>query len=326
MGSRYPFTPYPNGWFRLAYSSELAPKGVLPVRYFGEDLVVFRTESGEARVLDAYCAHLGAHLGHGGTVEGDCIKCPFHAWKYDGQGQCTHIPYAQKIPPRAKVRAWPVREKNGFILAWYHADGDAPAWDVPKIEEYYSDEYTPFQDFRLKLKTHIQETAENAVDTAHLGVVHEVIEPKGTVTKNDGVDFHVRVDITAQMMHGAGKMKGTIDMEMYGLGITPARVKVGPLSYLFLTTVTPIDTEYVDARFIVSLKKLPSEDATKMVLGRILADEEQQVRRDIPIWENKIYPNPPLICDGDGPIGPFRRWAKQFYSKWEETLDASVAS
>jgi phenylpropionate dioxygenase-like ring-hydroxylating dioxygenase large terminal subunit len=308
----------------MAYSSELPAKGVLPVRFFGEDLVLFRTESGEAKVLDAYCAHLGAHLGHGGVVEGDCIKCPFHAWKYDGTGQCTHIPYAQKIPARAKVRAWPVVEKNGFVLAWYHADGDAPSWEVPRIEEYYSDAYTPFQDFRLKLKTHIQETAENAVDTAHLNVVHEVIGPKGTITKNDGVDFHVHVDITAQMMKGAGTMKGTIDMEMYGLGITPARVNVGPISYLFLTTVTPIDTEYLDARFIVSLKKFPAEDVTKMILGRILEDEEQQVRRDIPIWENKIYPNPPLICDGDGPIGPFRRWAKQFYSRWEETLDATA--
>ena len=66
--------------------SEIKPGAVRPLKVFGRDLVLFRTTDGAATVLDAHCAHLGAHLGVGGRVEGNTIVCPFHAWAYDGSG------------------------------------------------------------------------------------------------------------------------------------------------------------------------------------------------------------------------------------------------
>ena len=86
--------------------------------------MLFRTRSGEARVLDAYCAHLGAHLGEGGRVVGENLRCPFHGWHYDGSGACVKIPYAadsDRIPKRARVRAWDVVERNRMIFVWHHA-------------------------------------------------------------------------------------------------------------------------------------------------------------------------------------------------------------
>ena len=104
MAGRFPY-PLPNGWFSLAWSDDVAPGEVKTVHYLDRDLVVFRTESGTARVFDAYCAHLGAHFGHGGQVVGETLRCPFHAWRYDGEGVCVEIPYAKKIPPKARVRS-----------------------------------------------------------------------------------------------------------------------------------------------------------------------------------------------------------------------------
>ena len=78
---RFPM-PIPFGWFFVAYSDELAVGDVKPLHYFGRDLVLFRNESGQAGLLDAYCPHLGAHLGYGGEVQGDSIRCPFHAWAF----------------------------------------------------------------------------------------------------------------------------------------------------------------------------------------------------------------------------------------------------
>ena len=46
--ARYPFPAYPNGWFRVSYSSDLAPEDVKPLHCFGRELVLFRTEAGEA--------------------------------------------------------------------------------------------------------------------------------------------------------------------------------------------------------------------------------------------------------------------------------------
>ena len=124
---RFDIPPFPNGWFQVAYSDELDTGDVLPLEYFGKHLVLFRDDDGMAHVLDAFCPHLGAHLGYGGRVEDNCIRCPFHAWRFDGGGQCVEVPYANKIPPLAKLDAWHVCEVNGLIMVWHHIGGAAAA-------------------------------------------------------------------------------------------------------------------------------------------------------------------------------------------------------
>lgn len=70
------------------------------VTALGREFCVFRTESGEVGVLDAYCPHLGANIAAGGTVKGDCVQCPFHGWEFNTSGKCTSIPYAETIPSK----------------------------------------------------------------------------------------------------------------------------------------------------------------------------------------------------------------------------------
>ncbi|MBT3711375.1 MAG: Rieske (2Fe-2S) protein, partial [Gammaproteobacteria bacterium] len=111
--------PMPFGWFVVCYSDELAKGEVKPVTYFERELVVWRGEDGAPRVLDAYCPHLGAHLGYGGKVNGNDIQCPFHSWSWNGEGAATDIPYSKSIPPKMKKpaceRAYPTRELSGFV-------------------------------------------------------------------------------------------------------------------------------------------------------------------------------------------------------------------
>lgn len=82
------FPAIPNGWFAVAFSDEVKAGGVRPLRYLGRELVLFRSSTGVASVLDAHCPHLGAHLGIGGGVVGETLACPFHGWRFDAQGQC----------------------------------------------------------------------------------------------------------------------------------------------------------------------------------------------------------------------------------------------
>ena len=76
----------------------------------GEQVVLFRTESGVATPMDAYCPHLGAHLGHGGAVNGERIRCPFHAFEFDTGGTCQFVPNGTRPHAKAEAHAYPLRE------------------------------------------------------------------------------------------------------------------------------------------------------------------------------------------------------------------------
>ena len=146
MTTRLPFSFFPSGWFRVGTSDELTREAVRPLRYFGQDLVMFRTRAGVVHVLDAHCPHLGAHLGHGGRVRGDTIECPFHGWRIDGQGRCAAIPSTKQAPaPRPEIPSWPVCERNGVIMVYHHPRGAAPDWEFPGFTEHGDPDWTPYQ-------------------------------------------------------------------------------------------------------------------------------------------------------------------------------------
>jgi cholesterol 7-dehydrogenase len=117
--------PYPDAWYASALTLELPPGTVRPIVVCNQNLVVFRPElkAGETTwpapaILDAYCTHLGAHLAMGGgTVVGDCIRCPFHAWCFDTTGKLTSTTTGD-LPPGSDIRSWPVLERNGIISVW----------------------------------------------------------------------------------------------------------------------------------------------------------------------------------------------------------------
>ncbi|MEX2247833.1 MAG: Rieske 2Fe-2S domain-containing protein [Dehalococcoidia bacterium] len=309
-GYRFEIPPFPNGWFQVAYSDELEVGGVTPLQYFGTDLVLFRDASGAAHVLDAYCPHLGAHLGYGGVVEDNCIRCPFHAWRFDGEGHCVDVPYANKIPPLARLDAWPVYEANGLIMVYHHMEKKQPAWTPPQLSEYGSDSWTEYTRRRWKIRTHNQEMAENGVDSAHFKYVHGTPEQPQTRAEMDGHIFRVRSPVQYTTPQGA--IEGQIASDSYAFGFSLVRF-TGIVETLIVSSVTPIDGEYVDVRFSFTTKKLGNEAATANVARAFIAEIERQLGQDIPIWEHKVMKMRPILCDGDGPIGLFRRWCKQFY-------------
>jgi nitrite reductase/ring-hydroxylating ferredoxin subunit len=311
MSKRFPFADYPNGWFRVAYSADVSIGQVLPVKYFGQELVVFRTESGHAAVLDAYCPHLGAHLGYGGKVRGENIECPFHAWQIGCDGQAKHIPYASKIPARACIKSWEVSEKNGQIFVWYHGAGEAAQWQLPDLAEVGSEEWTELHRRTWKVKTRNQEMAENAVDTAHFRYLHGTTNMPAAVAEVRGHMFISKAN--NDMTTPRGGVQGSLEVNSYGFGFTTTRFS-GIVDTLLMTSVTSIDAEYVDVHFNFTVKRMGNVNMTKGVGKAFVAEVTRQLEQDIPVWENKIFLTRPLICDGDGPIGLFRSWARQFYS------------
>ena len=98
---RCPF-PIPYGWYCVHFSHELKAGDIKIEKMFGKEWVLFRGEDDSVGMTDPFCPHLGAHLGHGGTIQGSNIRCPFHHWEFDSEGWCKKIPYGKVMPGVAR--------------------------------------------------------------------------------------------------------------------------------------------------------------------------------------------------------------------------------
>ena len=75
----FPYEKPASSWYQVAWADDVPPGTTRPLQYFGEELVLWRGHDGVLRLFDAFCPHLGAHMGYGGWVEGrDELVCPFH--------------------------------------------------------------------------------------------------------------------------------------------------------------------------------------------------------------------------------------------------------
>lgn len=308
--SRFPFPAYPNGWFCIGYADELEPGEVRPIRYFGRELVLYRGEDG-ARVLDAHCPHLGAHLGHGGKVEGGALRCPFHGWLWGADGTCLEVPYATRIPPQARMNAWPTLERNGFVYLWHHAEGKAPGFDVPEVPEYGPDAWGDYHRLEWTVKSRMYDMGENAVDHVHFKYLHGA-SGSPTNEQKTAADGTTSNFSRMKMTTPKGPVDGSIESKGAGPGLGVVRVK-GVVETIILTQNTPIDDEHVHVRF--SYLQRPTDDAHEQRVGKaMLRDLKKQMEQDIVVFENKRYWKQPLLVPEDGPIVEYRRNSRRYYS------------
>ena len=313
--------PIPFGWYALAYSAELSLGDVKPLFYFDEHMVLFRTEAGQAHVMEAFCPHLGAHLGHGGKVQGDALTCPFHGWQFDGDGLCVNVPYARAIPKRAKegpcLHSYPVQERNQMIWAWYHPRRVAPLWDLDDLPELSDPDWSPVDCYDWEIESPIQESGENGVDIAHFVTVHGALAmPKAEITL-DGHRRETKLAALAPAIDDEGNVDfartETIDLVSCNCGPgMSTQTFTRKLKTAMLGAVTPITATRLKLRFAFTKPRNISAQFNMLADGMI-AEIVRQVEQDIPIWEHKKYVESPLLCDGDGPIAKYRRWFSQFY-------------
>ena len=313
--------PIPFGWFALTPGRDLPPGGVQPLYYFGEHLVLFRTEDGEPHLLEAFCPHLGAHLGHGGRIEGDAIACPFHGWQFDGSGTCVNVPYASRIPKRAArgpcMHSYPVQERNLMIWAWYHPRRVAPLWDIEDVPELSDPGWTDVDCYDWEIESPIQETGENAVDIAHFVTVHTAqAMPRATINL-DGHRRETRLVCPIPSIDGEGNIDFTKLEDIHlvtwacGPGFSFQRFSTRLETVLF-SAITPITATRMKLWFAFTR---PRDLSPKfgMLADALNAEVVRQVGQDIPIWEHKAFRARPMLCDGDGPIAKYRAWFGQFY-------------
>jgi phenylpropionate dioxygenase-like ring-hydroxylating dioxygenase large terminal subunit len=320
--------PFPRGWFCVGFGHELGRGQVRSRRFAGEEIVLFRTASGRAVAMGAWCPHMGAHFGRtGALVEGESLRCAFHGFAFDGRGECVATGYGTKPPVKARARVWPLREVNGLLMAWFDPDSAAPAWDIPAVDWH---DFTPlaWSARTFSLHSHPQTTSENSVDIGHLSWVHgyesvEVLEPLATDGPNLTASYAMSRPSGVIARLGRN-LRAEFDVDAWGLGYSfvDVRVPAHNLHSRHFVLATPTDAGKIDLRLALAVERGgPTKRVPRFARGpieRVIAmavfrGYVSDARADFPMWENTRHTHPPVLAAGDGPIIKFRRWASQFY-------------
>ena len=301
---------------------------MVPLDYVGRKLVAFRGTDGRAAIVDAHCPHLGAHLGIGGRVEGDGLRCPFHGWLWTREGRCREIPYAKAIPPAARLRSWPVVERNGALWFWYDPAGAEPDFEVPALAEWGDPDFgTTFHHHAWTVRVHPQDVLENGIDWPHSNPVHGFDPPHDPIKGFEGPRYHWGASTGKSIERLDGRREAfSFRVETWGLGLSHVRYR-GLFSVVFQIGHTPIDANHTRIRFSILSREADRRDPeVAEALTRYEADNVRTFEQDFPIWENKRYRARPLLCEGDGPIQEFRSWAGQFYRPIAAGADETAPS
>ncbi|CAF1604207.1 unnamed protein product [Rotaria magnacalcarata] len=331
---------YPCGWYRICDSDEVAKRGQIKNAFIlGREMIIFRSddEHNQVYVLDAFCIHMGANLGHGGRVMPgtNCIQCPFHLWEFNGEnGRCTKIPYVDgQIPDKAKMQTYPCVERHGMVMIWYHPLNEPPHYDAICVDELLGDNFEFRGVYRYpNIHMHLQEFAENAADVQHFHPLHgnmcipwtELQVPRVLIHHEASLKFstdepHIVYFYDTAMLKLFGKKyessKVDASITFHGPGgITLFRFDGGFGRIYLFHTHTPTDYMELDVEFRAYVEKKIPRLLNWYIVGNWIA----QWRRDITVWENKVFKRAPFLVKNDGPILKMRRWYNQFYLSKEE--------
>jgi 3-ketosteroid 9alpha-monooxygenase subunit A len=317
---------FPRGWFAVAESTEIGRKPY-NVHYFGQDMVLYRGESGKVVMLEAYCPHMGTHLGmsetsatvvSGSFLEGDSIRCPFHAWRFGPDGKCNHIPYfSGPIPEKARLRSWPLEERYGIVFCWHDPEQLPPDFELPHIPQWDDPSWVRWQTLdHLADLQHPIEIFDNTSDIAHLTHLHG----GGGVSRYEneirGHFFYQRETQGADVADVRGKS---------GNSMTTLGRYVGP-GMLF--------SHFVEANAIQLICHTPIEDGQarlwqacmlKSPTGKLddtARAAHQRFRglmcgglmKDAEVWKHKRAAIQIMQLPSDGPFRQSRVWYSQFYN------------
>lgn len=321
---------YASGWYQVGWSAEFEPGAVVPLRYFEQDLVCYRfTSDNSLHIGDAFCPHFGAHLGHGGTVDGDCLVCPFHGWKWDGEGRNVDIPYSDPERMKLRVKQWEVREIDGLVLMWFGADGEDPTWDAPHILPKGSDwqtDYWPVWPHTAQAWSGVrfppQVATENSGDAAHFHYVHGAAEVPLVEEYEEGdVWFRTKFEATfgghrpTTWATPHGPVQGHITTTCYGLGLAAGHIESFDTVYTLAST-TPIDRHTSDHRATVWAPRTRGDgsEMTEELRDRWGKQQIGQHEADFPVWENMKYiAKPPFAATEVKSFHALRQWIERQY-------------
>src|SRR5712691_3812493 len=160
-------------WMPLAAESEFDDVTIKPVRLFGEDLTLYKDQSGAYGLVDRHCPHRRADMSYG-FVESCGLRCNYHGWLFDRDGRCLEQPYEDVAAPQARfrdkvhIKAYKVKAHAGLLWAYL---GPQPAPLVPNWEPFtWSNGFV--QIVFANVPCNWFQAQENSIDPVHFEWMH----------------------------------------------------------------------------------------------------------------------------------------------------------
>ncbi|WP_413289284.1 Rieske 2Fe-2S domain-containing protein [Bdellovibrio sp. HCB337] len=165
-----------NHWYIVALDHEVPADRPIVRTVYDIPYVLFRNEEGKITVLIDKCPHRGSQLSKG-TCEKGQLRCPYHGWKFDGQGSVCEIPSEGPDNSESlKRRQWkgftvPTFQKDSCVWIW---PGDPalataePPWNFPEFSNPKAAKYFMLTDFDNEVGPLVQ----NFMDVPHTVFVH----------------------------------------------------------------------------------------------------------------------------------------------------------
>jgi 3-ketosteroid 9alpha-monooxygenase subunit A len=315
---------YARGWHCLGLAETFRDGKPHAIPAFDGKLVVWQDSQGGLNVLDGYCRHMGGDLTQG-EVKGDEVGCPFHDWRWGGDGKCKAIPYARRVPLRARTQAYETEIVNDQLFIWYDPEGSEPdreilPFSIPGVD---TDEYTPWSWNITEIEgSNCRELIDNVADMAHFYYVHfsfptsfrnvfeghkatQYMESKGRPDKSGGygdAELFLKSEAT---YYGPSYMINWLWVDYKGFNteviLVNTHIATSPNSFTLQYGITVRKPEGLDDKTVAFI----AEKYAKMFGEGFL--------QDVHIWRNKVPVQNPLLCEEDGPVYQLRRWYEQFY-------------
>jgi 3-ketosteroid 9alpha-monooxygenase subunit A len=317
---------YARGWHCLGVAEDYLDGEPHAVEAFGTKLVVFADSQGDLKVLDGYCRHMGGDLTQG-SIKGDEVACPFHDWRWGGDGRCKSVPYAKRTPRLARTRAWLTEVRNGLLFVWHDHEGNLPTPElqIPEIPEAASDDWTDWRwNSELIQGSNCREIIDNVVDMAHFFYIHFGFP---TYFKNV-FEGH----IASQYLRTVGRP----DIDLGGSSYTGEQILDSEASYfgpsfminwlhnnyggykvesILINCHYPVSPNSFVLQWgvIVQKPKGMDQEMSDKLSKAFTAGVSKGFLQDVEIWRHKTRIDNPLLVEEDGAVYQLRRWYDQFY-------------
>lgn len=159
-----------NHWYVAAWSEDVGREPISRVM-LGDAIVLYRTEDGRAVALEDRCPHRNLPLSEGNLI-GDVVQCAYHGLEFGTDGVCVHVPGQDDVPGWARVKCYPVAEKNRWVFVWM---GDPDEADEASLPEYpvrlVDPDWLTINGYQV-VRCGYRLILDNLLDLSHLAYVH----------------------------------------------------------------------------------------------------------------------------------------------------------